>query len=185
MVLTFTPSAELGSPLVNFELPQVTGGLFSTKSLPMGKPVLIIFMCNHCPYVKAVIDRIVRDTQELAGHGIGSVAVMSNDVAVYPEDSLENMQRWAAELNFPFPYLFDESQAIARAYGAVCTPDYFGYNHALQLQYRGRLDGSGRQPAAPDARRELFEAMSAVAQTGRGPALQSPSIGCSIKWKAD
>lgn len=179
------PICEFGLPAPDFELPGVDGLRHTLQSCRGPNGLLVIFMCNHCPYVKAVIDRIVRDTRELAGLGVASVAIMSNDVAVHPEDSLENMQRWAAELNFPFPYLFDESQAIARAYGAVCTPDYFGYNHALQLQYRGRLDGSGRQPAAPDARRELFEAMSAVAQTGRGPALQSPSIGCSIKWKAD
>ena len=179
------PVCEFGLPAPDFELPGVDGRLHSLQSCRGPNGLLVIFICNHCPYVKAVIDRIVRDTQELAGHGIGSVAVMSNDVAVYPEDSLENMQRWAAELNFPFPYLFDESQAVAQAYDAVCTPDYFGYNHALQLQYRGRLDGSGRHPAATDARRELFEAMTEVALSGKGPAAQFASIGCSIKWKAD
>jgi hypothetical protein len=143
-----------------------------------------MFICNHCPYVQAVIDRLLRDCRELAGHGIGSVAIMSNDVATYPEDAPELMRRWAEELAFPFPYLYDESQAVARAYGAVCTPDFFGYDAGLTLQYRGRLDASGRAPAAAEARRELFEAMRDIAAGGRGPAGQIASIGCSIKWKA-
>lgn len=179
------PICEFGLPAPDFDLPGVDGLRHTLQSCRGPNGLLLIFMCNHCPYVKAVIDRIVRDTRELAEHGIGSVAIMSNDVAVYPEDAFENMQRWAAELNFPFPYLYDESQTTAKAYGAVCTPDYFGYNSQLQLQYRGRLDASGRNPAAADATRELFDAMLTVAQTGHGPAAQTASIGCSIKWKAD
>jgi len=141
-----------------------------------------MFICNHCPYVKAVIDRIVRDCKELKEHGIGSVAISANDPTDYPEDSFDNMKRVAEKLRFPFPYLWDESQQVAHAYDAVCTPEFFGFNQKLELQYRGRLDASRTSPA-PDARRELFEAMMQVAQTGKGPAEQVSSIGCSIKWK--
>jgi hypothetical protein len=141
-----------------------------------------MFICNHCPYVKAVRERLVRDFRELQGLGIGSIAIMSNDPADYPEDSFENMKRVAQEFRFPFPYVMDETQGIARAYGAVCTPDFFGFNANLELQYRGRLDAS-RKDTAADARRDLFEAMSRVARTGEGPREQIPSIGCSIKWK--
>jgi hypothetical protein len=141
-----------------------------------------MFICNHCPYVKAVLDRIVRDAIELRAAGIGVVAINSNDVTAYPEDSFEAMQQLWRDKALPFPYLYDESQEVARAYGAVCTPDFFGYNRDMRLQYRGRLDASGRQPA-PDARRELRDAMLQVAVTGHGPAEQIPSIGCSIKWK--
>jgi hypothetical protein len=143
-----------------------------------------MFICNHCPYVKAVIDRIVRDCKDLAQHGVGSIAIMSNDPAEYPEDSFDNMKRVARERAFPFPYVLDETQAIARAYGAQCTPDFFGFNSGLELQYRGRIDASGRQPAPPGSRRELFEAMVAIAESGRGPREQTASIGCSIKWKS-
>jgi peroxiredoxin len=177
------PICDFGIPAPDFELPDSFGQRHTLQSCCGPKGLLVIFMCNHCPYVKAVIDRIVRDTRELATHGIGCVAIMSNDVTVYPEDSPKNMQAWAEELNFPFPYLYDETQAVARAFGAVCTPDYFGYNDQLALQYRGRLDASGRNPAAPDAARELFSAMLQIATTGNGPADQTASIGCSIKWK--
>ena len=141
-----------------------------------------MFICNHCPYVKAVRERLVRDCTELADHGIGSVAIMSNDPAEYPEDSFENMRKIAAQFRYPFPYVLDESQDVAKAYGAVCTPDFFGYNSGLRLQYRGRLDASGHA-AVSNARRELFEAMVQIARTGRGPTDQMPSVGCSIKWK--
>jgi hypothetical protein len=141
-----------------------------------------MFICNHCPYVKAVRERLIRDCADLAAHGVGSVAIMSNDPADYPEDSFENMRKVAAQYRYPFPYVIDETQNVARAYGAVCTPDFFGYNAALALQYRGRIDASGRE-AAPNARRELFDAMVQIARTGNGPAEQIASIGCSIKWK--
>jgi AhpC/TSA family len=143
----------------------------------------VMFICNHCPYVQAVLDRIVRDARELQAAGIGVVAISSNDVTAYPEDSFEAMRRLWREKALPFPYLYDESQEVARDYGAVCTPDFFGYNRDLQLQYRGRLDASGRQPAPSDARSELRDAMLMVATTGRGPAEQIPSVGCSIKWR--
>jgi hypothetical protein len=142
-----------------------------------------MFICNHCPYVKAVRERIVRDVRALQALGIGCVGIMSNDPADYPEDSFESMQRVSAEFGYPFPYLFDETQAVARAYGAVCTPDFFGYNGDLGLQYRGRLDESRKETAPEGVRRDLYEAMRQVAETGRGPAEQIPSMGCSIKWK--
>jgi len=141
-----------------------------------------MFICNHCPYVKAVRERLIRDCADLAGHGIGSVAIMSNDPADYPEDSFENMRKIALQYRYPFPYVIDETQDVARAYAAVCTPDFFGYNAALALQYRGRIDASGRE-AASKTRRELFDAMAQIARTGKGPAEQIASIGCSIKWK--
>ena len=145
--------------------------------------LVVMFICNHCPYVKAVIDRIVRDCRDLSTQGVASVAVMSNDPTEYPEDSFENMKRLAHAKSFPFPYLLDETQDVARAYGAACTPDFFGFNAGLELQYRGRLDAS-RRDAMPHARRELFEAMVQIANTGIGPKEQIASIGCSIKWKA-
>ena len=177
------PICDFGRAAPDFDLPGTDGRRHTLASCCGPKGLLVIFMCNHCPFVKAVIERIVRDTRELAAHGIGSVAIMSNDVTVYTEDGPKMMRQWAQELNFPFPYLYDETQRVARAYGAVCTPDYFGYNAQLQLQYRGRLDASGRHAANPSAHRELFEAMLAIAQSGNGPPLQTPSIGCSIKWK--
>jgi hypothetical protein len=141
-----------------------------------------MFICNHCPYVKAVLDRIVRDCKDLAGQGVGSIAIMSNDPAEYAEDSFDNMKRVARERGFPFPYVFDETQEVARAYHAQCTPDFFGFNAKLELQYRGRLDASRTSPV-PNARRDLYEAMTQVARTGQGPKEQIASIGCSIKWR--
>jgi peroxiredoxin len=182
MVALNPPVCDFGRPAVDFDLPGVDGKRHTLASCRGQNGLLVMFICNHCPYVKAIIDRLIRDCRDLAGHGIGCVAIMSNDVTVYPEDSPKSMALWAAELAFPFPYLYDETQAIARAYGAVCTPDFFGYNAGLQLQYRGRLDASGRNPGAADARRELYEAMSEVASSGDGPRKQIASIGCSIKW---
>ena len=184
MVALNPPICDFGQPAIDFDLPGTDGNRHTLASCRGPNGLLVMFICNHCPYVKAIIDRLIRDCRELAGQGIGCVAIMSNDIAEYPEDAPENMQRWANELAFPFPYLFDESQEIARAYGAVCTPDFFGYNARLELQYRGRLDASGRNPAPPEARRELFEAMCEIARSGQGPAAQTASIGCSIKWKA-
>ena len=144
--------------------------------------MLVMFICNHCPYVKAIRERLIRDCVELKALGVNAVAISANDPADYPEDSFENMQRVARDFKFPFPYLFDETQEVAHAFEAVCTPDFFGFNRDLELQYRGRLDASKTTPVA-NARRDLFEAMKAVAESGRGPAEQLPSIGCSIKWK--
>lgn len=183
MVALNPPVCDFGWKAIDFDLPATDGRRYSLESVRGPNGLLVMFICNHCPYVKAVIDRIVRDCRDLRAEGIGSVAIMSNDPAVYAEDSFDNMRRWAAELDFPFPYLYDETQEVAQAYGAVCTPDFFGFDGRLGLQYRGRLDASGRNPAPPDARRELFEAMREVASTGAGPREQVPSIGCSIKWR--
>lgn len=183
MVALNPPVCDFGLPAVDFDLPGTDGRRHTLADCRGPNGLLVMFICNHCPFVKAVIDRIVRDCRELAALGVGSVAIMSNDVAVYPEDSFENMALLAQRLDFPFPYLHDETQSVARAYGAVCTPDFFGYNASLELQYRGRLDASGRNPAPPDAPRELFAAMRLIAETGRGPREQTASIGCSIKWR--
>jgi peroxiredoxin len=182
MVRTETPVCEFGKPAPDFRLPGVDGKIWTRDQARGPNGLLVMFLCNHCPYVKAVRERIIRDARELRSYGIHAVAIMSNDPTDYPEDSFDNMKRVAAELNFPFPYLYDETQEVARAYGAVCTPDFFGYNKELRLQYRGRLDES-RKEAVPNARRELFEAMKQVALTGQGPKDQIPSMGCSIKWK--
>ena len=185
MVSLTTPVCDFGWKAPDFDLPGTDGRRHSLASARGPKGLLVMFLCNHCPYVKAVIQRIIRDTRELRGHGIGSIAIMSNDPADYPEDSWENMQRIARELDFPFPYVLDETQAVAKAYGAVCTPDFFGFDAALGLQYRGRLDASKKETAPADARRDLFEAMAEVARTGNGPREQIPSMGCSIKWKQE
>ena len=180
-----TPICDFDRPAPDFALPGVDGLVWTRDQCRGEKGLLVMFICNHCPYVKAVRERIVRDARDLADLGIGSVAIMSNDPGDYPEDSFENMRRIAAEFDFPFPYLFDETQTVAKAFGAVCTPDFFGYNAQLGLQYRGRLDASRKEAAPPDVRRDLFEAMREVAATGHGPSEQIPSMGCSIKWSGE
>lgn len=176
------PVCDFGWKAPDFDLPGTDGQRHALGGVKGPKGLLVMFICNHCPYVKAILDRIIRDCAELRMIGVHSVAISANDPADYPEDSFENMQKLAREQDFPFPYLFDDSQDVARAYGAVCTPDFFGFNAALELQYRGRLDASKTAPVA-GARRDLFEAMRTVAETGRGPLNQIPSMGCSIKWK--
>jgi peroxiredoxin len=183
MVSTYTPVCEFGKPAVEFNLPGVDGRDWSLSECVGPNGLLVMFICNHCPYVKAINEKLVRDTAELKTLGVNSVAIMSNDPIDYPEDSFENMQVVAERQGYPFPYLIDTTQEVAKAYGAVCTPDFFGYNARLELQYRGRLDESGRQPDAGEVRRDLFLAMKQVAQTGRGPEEQVASIGCSIKWR--
>ena len=167
----------------DFSLPGVDGRTWSLADVRGQKGILVMFICNHCPYVQAVADRVKRDTDALRALGVHAVAISSNDVSAYPEDSFDNMKLFAAEQGFGFPYLYDASQAVAKAYGAVCTPDFFGFNADLQLQYRGQLDASRKQAAPADVRRDLFEAMRQIAETGVGPEEQYPSIGCSIKWK--
>jgi peroxiredoxin len=179
-----TPLCDFGWKAPDFELTDTTGRHQTLDSLRGPNGLLIMFICNHCPYVKAVIERIGRDARELQTLGVGVAAMMSNDPLDYPEDSFENMQKLAKEQNFSFPYLHDTTQDVARAYGAVCTPDFFGFNRDLELQYRGRLDASGRAPAAPDVRRELLEAMREVVANGHGPREQIASMGCSIKWRS-
>jgi len=176
------PAVDLGAHAPDFDLPATDGRRYRRDQLAGPNGLLVMFICNHCPFVKAVIDKIIRDTADLKKQGIGSVAISSNDPTDYPEDSFDNMKALATRLRFPFPYLFDETQDVAKTYGAVCTPDFFGYNAKLELRYRGRLDDSGRSPK-PDAARELYDAMVQVARTGKGPAKQTASIGCSIKWR--
>ena len=178
-----TPICDFGWQAPAFELPATDGRRYSLADIAGPKGTLVMFICNHCPYVQAILDRIVRDAQDLARLGIGVVAISSNDADNYPEDSFDNMRKVAERENFPFPYLYDESQDVARAYGAVCTPEFFGFDAGLGLQYRGRLDESRREPGPKNARRELYEAMRHVAETGKGPREQAPSMGCSIKWK--
>ncbi len=183
MVLLHTPVCEFDLPAIEFDLPGVDKRNWSLQQCAGENGLLIMFICNHCPYVKSILTKLVRDTDELKSLGVNSVAIMANDQTDYPEDSFANMARLAQQQKFSFPYLLDESQHIAQEYGAVCTPDFFGYNAQLKLQYRGRLDDSGSQRERPDARRDLFLAMQEVAKTGRGPQQQIASMGCSIKWK--
>ena len=178
-----TPVCNFGEAAKPFDLPATDGRRYTLEDVRGPKGTLVMFICNHCPYVKAVLDRIIRDAKDLKEHGIGVVAINANDPGAYPDDSFDNMKRVAQAKQLPFPYLFDESQEVARAYDAVCTPDFFGYNADLELQYRGRLDASKTTPV-PGAIRELYEAMVQVAETGRGPEQQIPSMGCSIKWKS-
>lgn len=179
-----TPVCDFGTPAKEFSLMGVDGEKWDLERCKGPKGLLIMFICNHCPYVKAIRERLIRDASELQAVGIGVVAINSNDAVQYPDDSFEAMQATAREYGYPFPYLFDETQDVARAYDAVCTPDFFGYNAAGELQYRGRLDSSRKETAPEDAPRELYEAMKQVAETGRGPDEQVPSMGCSIKWKS-
>lgn len=185
MVSLETPVCDFDWPAPDFDLPGVDGRNWSLEQCRGENGLLVMFICNHCPYVKAIRDRIVRDTQALAQLGVNSVAIMSNDPSEYEEDSFANMKSVAQQFNFNFPYLIDETQQIAKQYGAVCTPDFFGFNADLGLQYRGRLDASRKEAAASDVRRDLFEAMKQVAETGKGPHEQIPSMGCSIKWLHD
>ena len=182
MVRMETPICDFGWKAPDFALPATDGKTYSLKGVAGQNGLLVMFICNHCPYVKAVIDRIVRDVAELKTLGIGAIAIMSNDATEYPEDSFDNMRLLAEKLGFPMPYVLDASQDIAKTYGAVCTPDFFGFNRNLELQYRGRLDASRKETAPDDVRRDLFEAMKQVAETQHGPAEQIPSMGCSIKW---
>jgi len=177
-----TPICDFGWRAIDFALTGTDGRVYRLADIRGERATLVMFICNHCPYVRAVIDRLVTDCTELARHGVGSVAIMPNDTDAYPEDSFENMKVFATRHRLPFPYLIDETQEIGRAYGAVCTPDFFGFDADLGLQYRGRIDDAGIK-GGPVGRRELFEAMRGIAETGRGPKDQTPSMGCSIKWR--
>ncbi len=185
MVSLQPPVCDFGWKAPDFRLPGVDGKTYTLFDVCGPNGTLVMFICNHCPYVKAIRPRLVRDLNELEALGISAVGIMSNDPVDYPEDSFANMQAVAQEFTFPFPYLMDETQQVARNYGAVCTPDFFGFNSNLELQYRGRFDESRKETAPEGARRDLFEAMRLVALTGKGPQQQIPSIGCSIKWIAD
>lgn len=177
-----TPACDTGWKAVDFRLEGIDGRTCTLSDCAGAKATLVMFLCNHCPFVKAVIDRIVRDVDALADRGVGAVAIMPNDTEAYPADSFDNMKAFAAAHGFGFPYLIDRTQETARAYDAVCTPDFYGFDAALGLRYRGRLDASRMEPVA-GARRELFDAMVRIAETGTGPEEQLPSMGCSIKWR--
>ncbi len=184
MVSLTTPICEFNQPAIDFDLPGVDGQSWTLEKAKGPNGLLVMFICNHCPYVKAIQPRLANDARILRDEfGIHSIAIMSNDPTEYAEDSFEQMRAVAEQFNFPFPYVLDETQQVAKAYGAVCTPDFFGYNADLGLQYRGRLDASNKETAPDTVRRDLLEAMKQVAQTGKGPTEQIPSIGCSIKWK--
>lgn len=177
-----TPPVTIGWKAKDFKLKGTDGKTYSLSDAKGPKGLVVMFICNHCPFVQAIAGKLARDMRELQSLGIGSIAIMSNDVENYPEDSFDNMKRFKEKHGFPFPYVIDETQTVAKAYDAVCTPDFFGFDAGLTLQYRGRLDDSGRQKKQ-DGARELFEAMKSVAATGKAPAVQKPSIGCSIKWR--
>lgn len=182
VALLYTPEAKLGSPCPEFTLPAVGGGTLTPQQARDTKGLLVMFICNHCPYVKAIEDRLITLVPELRALGIGTLAISSNDAVAHPEDSFEEMARRAAEKRYPFSYLYDESQQIARAFGAVCTPDFFLYDKDLRLAYRGRLDDAWKDPARV-RRRELLEAARLIARGEAAPADQVPSMGCSMKWK--
>ena len=183
MVALNPPAAQFGLAAPDFLLPGTDGQMHSLNSCRGPRGLLVMFICNHCPYVQAIIDRLITDCHHLHQAGIGCVAIMSNDTEAYPADRFEEMQKWSQTLHFPFPYLIDSTQEIARAYGAVCTPDFFGYNHDMTLQFRGRLDASGKNPAPANCERELLLSMLDIADTGFSHRPQTASIGCSIKWK--
>lgn len=170
MVLLNSPRCESGSAAPGFSLTDTEGRTWTLADARGPNGLLVMFLCNHCPYVKRDLQTMVDAAHLLKAEKVGVVAIMSNDPTGYPEDSFENMQVVARKFEFPFPYLFDETQEVAKAYGAVCTPDFFGYDAGLELQFRGNIS-------------QLLDAMVTVARTGRGPAHQSPSIGCSIKWR--
>lgn len=175
------PVCDFGWQAPDFNLLNVDGNMITRDQMMGKKGLLVMFICNHCPYVKAIFPRLVNDVRELKLLGINTVAIMSNDPTDYPEDGFEHMQKIAQEMQFSFPYLLDSNQTVAKSYDAVCTPDFFGFNHQGELQYRGRFDES-RKETAPDSTRDLFKAMKMIAECGNGPKEQIASIGCSIKW---
>jgi peroxiredoxin len=185
MVALTTPICEFGWKAPDFNLQGVDGKSYSFSEIKGNNGTLVMFICNHCPYVKSVIHRIVEDISILNSKGIGAIAIMSNDVndpKYGHEDSFDNMKLFSQNNNFIFPYVYDETQEVGKKYDAVCTPDFFGFNSNNELQYRGRLEES-KMEIIPNARKELLEAMIQIAETGKGPIDQIPSIGCSIKWK--
>lgn len=178
------PVCDFNWPAPDFKLPATDGKTYGLRDIAGTRGTLLIFMCNHCPYVLAIMDKIIRDARDLQALGVGVAGICANDATTHPDDSFENMKKMAQARGFPFPYLHDEDQSVARSYDAVCTPDFFGFNADLGLQYRGRLDASRASPAPDNLPRDLYQAMKLVAETGQGPRDQTPSMGCSIKWKA-
>lgn len=183
MALLETPEKDRGFRAAPFNLKGTDGKMHNLADCMGDKGLVVMFICNHCPYVKAVIHRLVEDCKQLQDKGIGCVAIMPNDTLNYPQDSFDNMKIFAKSNGFTFPYLLDETQGIARAYDAVCTPDIYGFDADGVLQYRGRVDSAGPNEAKPDTKRELLTAMTAVAEDVKVPDEQFPSMGCSIKWK--
>lgn len=183
MALMHTPEKDENVYAADFKLKNIDGEMLSLSDIRGKNGTLIMFICNHCPYVIGITDRLASTMKHLQDKGIGVVAIMSNDTENYPADSFENMKIFAEENNFTFPYVIDETQKIAKTYDAVCTPDFFGFNADDQLQYRGRLDSSGKRPANNETVAELLEAMTKIVETGQGPEQQTPSMGCSIKWR--
>ena len=182
MVLTKTPLCNFGEKARNFTLLSTENKKLSLNDVKGENGTLIMFICNHCPYVKAIIKDLVKDVKFLEGVGIKSAGIMSNDVKNYPDDSFENMISFSKLHNFSFPYLIDETQNVAKEYGAVCTPDFFGYNKNLELQYRGRIRELKDLKPVSEGDSDLRVAMKLVAETGKGPKDQIPSMGCNIKW---
>ena len=178
-----TPTCDLGQKAHAFKLKSTDNKIISLEDIKGENGTLIMFICNHCPYVKAVTKDIVEDCKILKDLGVNSVAICANDAENYPEDSFDNMILFAKKNEFDFPYLVDETQEIAKTYDAVCTPDFFGYNNELELQYRGRLRELKNLIPVREGESDLFKAMKQIAETGKGPESQTPSAGCSIKWK--
>lgn len=184
MAALYTPALEEHWKAPDFSLKGTDGKTYNLKNATGENGLLVMFICNHCPYVQAILHKIIRDCKELQEHGVGCIAIMSNDTTHYPDDSFANMKKLAENEQLPFPYVIDETQEVAKQYGAVCTPDFFGFNRNLELHYRGRLDSSGRLDN-PAAERDLYNAMMQISQLDRGPRIQHPSIGCSIKWRGE
>ncbi len=183
MSLVHTPICDFGWKPPGFNLQGIDGKPYRLDDIRGTTGTLIMFICNHCPYVKAIASRLVDDVTTLQSMGIGVAAIMPNAMELVKADSVDNMKAFSRAHGFTFPYLVDETQDVARAYDAVCTPDFFGFNAEDELQYRGRFDELGTRPATNGVRHELLEAMTAVAETGRGPDEQTASMGCSIKWR--
>ena len=185
MSLTKTPICDFGKKAENFQLKSTDNKIISLNDIRGDNGTLIMFICNHCPYVKAIIRELADDCAKLKEDGINSVAIMSNDTKNYPEDSFENMKKFSDRYNFSFPYLIDETQDIARKYDAVCTPDFFGYDKDFGLQYRGRIRELRELKPVRSGDSDLFFAMKQVSETGKGPEEQFPSMGCGIKWSSN
>jgi peroxiredoxin len=180
-----TPICDFGTKAKNFELDSTDNKVVSLNDIKGDAGTLIMFICNHCPYVKAVIKDIIEDCKNLEKFGVKAIAISSNDTINYPQDSFENMIKFSKKHQFSFPYLFDKNQIIARSYDAVCTPDFFGYNHNLELQYRGRIRELKNLKPVRTGDSDLFKAMKKIIKTGKGPEEQVPSTGCSIKWSVN
>ena len=182
MALLETPVCDFGKKIINFNLVNVDNKIISLDDILGKNGTLIMFICNHCPYVKAVIEKIVYTSKELKKYNINSIAIMPNDTKNYPDDNFENMQKFSKKFKFDFPYLLDETQEVSKLYGAVCTPDFFGYNNNGELQYRGRI-AEMKNLQFQNETNDLLNAMIEISKTSKGPKKQFASAGCSIKWK--